>query len=87
MARDNTVSVVIGEGVVTIRQGSASRPLIAKILGMKSGADGQPHTLWLDRLVHAPGARWDGDWRVGGAISSILYRNAEKEGDKNAVSR
>ena len=65
---------VIGEGVATIRRGSSFT--VANILGIKSGADGTPETVWLDRLVHAPAESEFVDWGVSGAVVSVLRKVA-----------
>lgn len=72
---DRSVTVTIGEGVVTLRRTGQSSPITANILGMDCDNSGAPTRVWLDRLVHQAGEHGFSDWSVHGAISSVLVRN------------
>ena len=75
-SEDRSVTVTVGEGVVTLRRSGKSSPMTATILGMNMDADGQPVKIWLDRIVHLPNENSFIDWGVHGAVSSILTRLA-----------
>jgi hypothetical protein len=47
--------------------------IVANVLGTANDDQGQPATVWLDRLVHRPGMEFDG-WDATGAISTVLHR-------------
>lgn len=69
------VDVSIGDGVVVLKREGQTEPVIAGILGMDRDSDGQIETIWLDRVVHKIGERSFVDWKVSGAVSSILKRD------------
>lgn len=72
----NTLYVEIGDGVVVVRREGNTAAAVANILGSKTGPDGQPKTLWLDRLVHREGQdRVDG-WVATGPFVTRLDRAA-----------
>ena len=72
---DRSVSVTVGEGVVTLRRSGQSSPITANILGMDTDQEGNPTCIWLDRIVHQTGERHFTEWDVHGAVSSVLVRN------------
>lgn len=71
------ISVTLGDGVVTFRREGVSSVTCAVILGREHGADGAER-IYLDRLVHRIGEERFSDWRVSGAISTILERATEQ---------
>ncbi len=71
-------TVILGEGVVTVKRAGSSTPLVANILGMDRDADGKPVRVWLDRLVHGPKDSLLGGWQVSGAVSTVLSATVEE---------
>lgn len=69
------VDVAIGDVVVVKREGNSS-PVIAGILGMDRDGAGEIETIWLDRLVHKIGEDTFVGWKVSGAVSTVLKRDA-----------
>jgi hypothetical protein len=67
------VRVSLGDGAATFKQKGQSDVIVANVLGMANDDQGQPVTVWLDRLVHRPGMEFDG-WDATGAISTVLRR-------------
>ncbi|NCA72780.1 MAG: hypothetical protein EOM91_22550 [Sphingobacteriia bacterium] len=86
MAKNERVTVVLGEGCVTLRKSRRSRPIVANILGSERDADGSVRTIWLDRLVHGAQDHWEGEWEVTGAVSSILTRRAQASANADTVT-
>jgi hypothetical protein len=72
----NTLYVEIGDGVVVIRREGNTASAVAKILGSDAGADGEPKTLWLDRLVHREDEDWVEGWIATGPYVTRLDRAA-----------
>lgn len=70
------VSLTLGEDTVVIRRSGYSRPEIARILGVERDKTGEIITVWLDKLVHRIGESEFTDWKVSGAISTVLHRAA-----------
>jgi len=73
-ATSEKATVTVGESTVTIKQPGRSTLIVANVLGSEQDANGQPCTLWLDRIVHRAGVDHDG-WTATGAISTILQRH------------
>lgn len=67
------VRVSLSDGFATFRQKGRSDVIVANVLGAKCDDDGQPVTVWLDRLVHRPELEFDG-WKATGAVSTVLTR-------------
>lgn len=86
MATKERVSVVVGEGCVTLRKSRRSRPIVADILGSEHNEDGSIRAIWLDRLVHGAEEHWNGEWEVSGAVSSILTRRAQASANADTVT-
>ncbi len=72
------VRVQVGAAGVLIYKPRQSTPLFAKTLGLDRDAQGRVTRIWLDRMVHRPGERWENGslWDVSGAVTSILTRSA-----------
>ncbi|WP_321794604.1 hypothetical protein [Caballeronia sp. J97] len=70
--KDSNVSVLVGEGVVTIKREGSNRAVLAKILG-KVAVEGI-EVLCLDRLVHESHEQQFGEWRLAGAVTTLLSR-------------
>ncbi len=70
--RETNATVTLGDGVITIKRQGSSRPVVANILGMDTDGEGRPVKIWLDRLVHLPKESFLGDWRISGAVSTVL---------------
>ncbi|MGN3967266.1 hypothetical protein ACS0ZG_28105 [Burkholderia gladioli] len=78
MKAERSVSVSIGEGVVTIKRDGSSTATVAGVLGrvMKDGAE----VVCLDRLVHQPYETEFVGWMVSGAVTTLLSRSVNGEG-------
>lgn len=70
--KESKVSVLVGEGVVTVKREGSNRALQANILGTVE-ADGV-EVLCLDRLVHASHEQQFGEWTLSGAVTTLLSR-------------
>jgi hypothetical protein len=70
--KESKVSVLVGDGVVTVKREGSNRALQANILG-KVEADGV-EVLCLDRLVHASHEQEFGEWTLAGAVTTLLSR-------------
>ena len=70
--KEAKVSVLVGEGVVTVKREGSNRALQANILGTVE-ADGV-EALCLDRLVHASHEQQFGEWTLSGAVTTLLSR-------------
>jgi hypothetical protein len=70
--KEAKVSVLVGEGVVTVKREGTNRALQANILGTVE-ADGV-EVLCLDRLVHASHEQQFGEWTLSGAVTTLLSR-------------
>lgn len=70
--KSDTTEIEITEHMVVLRRKGISRPIVANVLGMDRDSVGSPKRVFLDRLVHSPNEDVLGDWKVSGAISSIL---------------
>ncbi|MGF6265382.1 hypothetical protein OKW49_006375 [Paraburkholderia youngii] len=70
--KEAKVSVLVGEGVVTVKREGSNRALQANILGTVE-ADGV-ELLCLDRLVHASHEQQFGEWTLSGAVTTLLSR-------------
>ena len=73
MPKDSNVSVVVGEGVVTVKREGSNRAVLAKVLG-KVQVDGV-EVLCLDRLVHESHEQQFGEWTLAGAVTTLLSRS------------
>ncbi len=82
MKKENEPTVVIGDGVITVRRKGSTTIAVANILGTKSS--GTEERIYLDRMVHRAFEDEMGEYRVTGAVSSILHREIPDKG--NAVS-
>ena len=71
--KEAKVSVLVGEGVVTVKREGSNRALQANILGTVE-ADGV-EVLCLDRLVHASHEQQFGEWTLAGAVTTLLSRS------------
>lgn len=74
---ENTATVTLGDEVVTIRRRGRSSAEVACILGREFGPDGRIDKIVLDRIVHGYHETAMGEWRVGGALVSVLTRAPE----------
>jgi hypothetical protein len=70
--KESKVSVLVGEGVVTVKREGSNRALQANILGTVE-ADGV-EVLCLDRLLHASHEQQFGEWTLSGAVTTLLSR-------------
>ncbi|SEK10359.1 hypothetical protein [Paraburkholderia diazotrophica] len=70
--KEAKVSVLVGEGVVTVKREGSNRALQANVLGTVE-ADGV-EVLCLDRLVHASHEQQFGEWTLSGAVTTLLSR-------------
>ncbi len=75
--KESNVSVVVGEGVVTVKREGSNRALLANILGTIE-ADGV-EVVCLDRLVHESHEKQFGEWTLAGAVTTLLSRPRPKE--------
>jgi len=82
MIKEKTVSVSIGDGLVTIMRRGQTSTIVAEILGVKKNDQGEIVQVWLDRLVHRPQdtEKFIG-WHVSGTVSSILTREEQEPKD------
>lgn len=78
MQAERSVTVSIGDGVVTIKRDGSSTATVAGVLGkvMKDGAE----VICLDRLVHQPYETEFVGWMVSGAVTTLLSRTVIGEG-------
>jgi hypothetical protein len=70
--KESKVSVLVGEGVVTVKREGSNRALQANILGTVE-ADGV-EVLCLDRLLHASHEQQFGEWTLSGVVTTLLSR-------------
>jgi hypothetical protein len=70
--KESKVSVLVGDGVVTVKREGSNRALQANILG-KVETDGV-EVLCLDRLVHSSHEQEFGEWTLAGAVTTLLSR-------------
>ncbi len=70
--KEKSVSIMVGEGVVTIKRDGSNESVLAKILGTVE-ADGV-QVLCLDRLVHESHEGQFGEWSLAGAVTTLLSR-------------
>ncbi|XUW93271.1 hypothetical protein OH764_34660 (plasmid) [Burkholderia sp. M6-3] len=70
--KESKVTVLVGDGVVTVKREGSNRALLANILGTVE-ADGV-EVLCLDRLVHASHEQQFGEWSLSGAVTTLLSR-------------
>ncbi|TFE36948.1 hypothetical protein E2553_45820 [Paraburkholderia dipogonis] len=75
--KESKVSVLVGDGVVTVKREGSNRALQANILGTVE-ADGV-QVLCLDRLVHASHEQQFGEWTLAGAVTTLLSRPLKLE--------
>jgi hypothetical protein len=70
--KDAKVSVLVGDGVVTVKREGSNRAVMAKILGkaLVDGVEG----VCLDRLVHESHEGQFGEWTLTGAVTTLLTR-------------
>jgi hypothetical protein len=73
MPKDSNVFVVVGEGVVTVKREGSNRAVLANVLGKVRG-DGV-EVLCLDRLVHESHEKQFGEWKLAGAVTTLLSRS------------
>lgn len=71
---ESSVSVTLGDGVITLRRSGQSTPITANILGMDLDSEGKPARIWLDRIVHMGKPSNFIGWSVSGAVASVLVR-------------
>jgi hypothetical protein len=71
------VTVLVGEGVVTIKREGTRRAVVAHVLG-RTERDGV-ELLCLDRLVHEPHEGVFVGWDVSGAVTTVLSRVIERD--------
>jgi len=74
VAKPDTVTVTLGDGLAVIRRKGITVCVVAEVLGCERDAEGAPTVIYLDRLVHRIGETSFGDWDVSGAISTVLRR-------------
>ncbi len=70
--KEKSVSIMVGEGVVTIKRDGSNESVLAKILGTVE-ADGV-QVLCLDRLVHESHEGQFGEWSLAGALTTLRSR-------------
>ncbi|OUL80399.1 hypothetical protein [Paraburkholderia hospita] len=70
--KESKVSVLVGEGVVTVKREGSNRAVLANILGTVE-VDGV-EVLCLDRLVHSAHEQQFGEWALSGAVTTLLSR-------------
>jgi RNase P/RNase MRP subunit POP5 len=75
--KEVNVTVVVGEGVVTVKREGSNRALLANILGTVE-ADGI-EVLCLDRLVHDSHEKQFGEWTLAGAVTTLLSRSRRQD--------
>lgn len=78
MSKPEETSVTLGDGVAVIRRKGTSDCVVAGILGVEAGAQGETETVYLDRIVHRIGESDFDGWAVSGAVSTILRRRRER---------
>lgn len=66
-------NVSIGDGLVVLNNPNRSNLVLADILGQEVNDKGEPHVLYLNKMVHGPGIEFN-SWEASGAISTILTR-------------
>lgn len=69
---DETITVTVGDGLVTVKRKGTRAVAVAYVLGsvLRDGFE----VICLDRLVHQFHESGLGAWRVGGAVTTMLYR-------------
>ncbi|MFP4896796.1 hypothetical protein [Paraburkholderia sp. EG304] len=70
--KESQVSVLVGDGVVTIKREGTRRAVVAGVLG-RMERDGV-ELLCLDRLVHEAHEKAFVGWNVSGAVTTMLSR-------------
>ena len=75
--KESKVSVLVGNGVVTVKREGSNRALLANILGTVE-ADGI-EVLCLDRLVHESHEQQFGEWTLSGAVTTLLSRPRQEQ--------
>jgi hypothetical protein len=70
--KEVNVSVVVGDGTVTVKREGSNRAVLANILGTVE-ADGI-EVICLDRLVHESHESKFGEWSLAGAVTTLLSR-------------
>ncbi|RQN37238.1 hypothetical protein SAMN05216550_12386 [Paraburkholderia tropica] len=72
MRHDRPVTVLVGDGVVTVKREGSSAATVAAILGRveREGTE----VLCLDRLVHESHENTFSGWSVSGAVTTLLSR-------------
>ncbi|KUY85963.1 hypothetical protein WS48_17935 [Burkholderia sp. RF7-non_BP1] len=78
MKAERSVSVSIGDGVVTIKRDGSSTATVAGVLGKVTKGDAE--VICLDRLVHQPYETEFVGWKVSGAVTTLLSRSFTGEG-------
>ncbi|MBN3754277.1 hypothetical protein G3N95_15095 [Paraburkholderia sp. Tr-20389] len=75
--KESKVSVLVGEGVVTVKREGSNRAVLANILGTVE-VDGV-EVLCLDRLVHSAHEQQFGEWALSGAVTTLLSRPRKEQ--------
>jgi hypothetical protein len=70
--KESQVSVMVGDGVVTLKREGTRRAVVANVLG-RIERDGT-ELLCLDRLVHEAHEKAFVGWNVSGALTTMLSR-------------
>lgn len=70
--KESKVSILVGDGVVTVKREGSNRAVLANILGTVE-AEGV-EVLCLDRLVHSSHEQQFGEWALSGAVTTLLSR-------------
>ncbi|ADG20989.1 hypothetical protein [Paraburkholderia atlantica] len=70
--KESQVSVLVGDGVVTLKREGTRRAVVANVLG-RIERDGI-ELLCLDRLVHEAHEKAFVGWNVSGAVTTMLSR-------------
>jgi hypothetical protein len=78
--KESQVSVLVGDGVVTVKREGTRRATVANVLG-RVERDGV-ELLCLDRLVHAPHEKAFIGWNVAGAVTTMLTRAIAQSASK-----
>ncbi|BDC45338.1 hypothetical protein [Paraburkholderia terrae] len=75
--KETNVSVLVGDGVVTVKREGSNRAVMANILGTVE-AEGV-EVLCLDRLVHSSHEQQFGEWALSGAVTTLLSRTRQEQ--------
>jgi len=75
---NESVEVLVGDGVVVLHRTGRSRRIVANILGTERDADGSIKTIYLDRIVHNPCEKTFKGWDVSGAVTTEMRKQQTK---------